>query len=143
MTRTDSETAALRADMCLTWLLDGWSVYDIYMHQKRQSELEEGHKDRIEEEAWAVSKQTCYNYVYKARESLEVIKKEQRKQAYQMAMLKWQKMWRKAMSNNDLSNARLIQQQIDKLTGAHEFGAGDGAVDKCIFVLPNGTEVEI
>jgi len=94
---------------------------------------------------WDVQIRQVYEYCQKADEELEKIQTRKRKVSYNLSLARWNDFLRKAITQGDLANARLIQKEIDKLTGVLEFGAdgGEAAKEEAQIRLSDGTVINL
>lgn len=137
-----------RVDMCLAQMLQGWIPYRIAQYVATMAKLREEGKvgpntGYNADWDWGVKIRMVYEYCDKADAELMKIKNRKRATAYNMSLARWNEMLRKALSKDDFTNARLIQKEIDKLEGAHEFGAGKEKPETTKFKLSDGSEIEI
>lgn len=137
-----------RVDLVIEKLIDAWIPRRIAQYVAKMRELREDDQTNSEEydEAfdWNVEERQVYIYCSKANEQLEKMKDRKRTANYNLSLARWNNLMSKAIKNGDLANARLIQKEIDKLTGANEFGAaGDDTKDPTQVKLPDGTIIEL
>lgn len=137
-----------RTQLCLERLLQGWIPYRIFQYVSRMEQMREaGNTDREsgynEAWDWGVSGRMIYYYCDKANEELEKIQAGKRQINYNLSLARWNDLLRKAILKDDLGNARLIQKEIDKITGVHDFGAGSEKPEPTKFKLGDGTIIEI
>lgn len=148
--KADNRELQRRVDLCLERLLQSWTPYRISQYVARMGELRaagktaqsDGYDPRYD---WEVQLRQIYEYCNKANEALDEIHETKRTHQYKKSLAQWEDLLRKAITDQDLANARLIKKEIDKLTGVTEFGAGGGdkPADEAQIKLGDGTIINL
>lgn len=142
---TDAEVLK-RVELCFDLMMVSWSAREIWQYSTQQSELKAKGEAFEEKYIWDVNKRQVEEYCAKAYQMMAEQKIPSMKEAWQHSINQWEMMLRKAVANDDIKNARLIKDKIDKLKRTHrfdpEFEAG-GETDSAEFILPDGTKIKL
>ena len=127
-------------------MTDGWSIRDIARLVAKQRDLKKEKDEAYQPEMdWGVKERQVYDYAHAAEEQIGKERAIRIQASYNVALSRYTKIFREAMKAKRYQDARLVQRDIDRLSGVADFIPGGGSVadERSKMRLPGGLMLEL